>query len=231
MARSSKPRLPIMARTLIGAIRARWAILGLALMAVSAALLVSAPAGSESDDSSEPFRQGVHYTVLDRPFNEPANHVREWFWWGCPHCYAFEPILQAWANDPARDIILEQSPQPGDRERDRHAAIYLSAQRLGIGSTVNPELFRLAQEGRLDQQALADTIQKTRLEPEEFVAEFMANGQMRIIEIRNKAERSGIREVPSLVVAGKYRILGRSLESWDQMLEVADYLVAKASRE
>ena len=42
------------------------------------------------------FEEGRHYMVL--PFPAPVEtgdniEVREFFWYGCPHCYVLEPAL------------------------------------------------------------------------------------------------------------------------------------------
>ena len=39
------------------------------------------------------------YAALPRPVAVPANgkiEVIEFFWYACPHCYTFEPLLERW---------------------------------------------------------------------------------------------------------------------------------------
>ena len=49
---------------------------------------------------------GKDYTVLatPQPTDVPAGkiEVTEFFWYGCPHCNAFEPALEAWGRGHER---------------------------------------------------------------------------------------------------------------------------------
>ena len=48
--------------------------------------------------------EGKDYTVLANPTVAPAKgqiEVAEFFWYGCPHCYALEPAIEAWQKTKA----------------------------------------------------------------------------------------------------------------------------------
>ena len=50
--------------------------------------------------------------------------VLEFFWFGCPHCYAFEPSIEGWAkNKPDNTVfircLLYTSPSPRDATLSR----------------------------------------------------------------------------------------------------------------
>ena len=45
--------------------------------------------------------EGTHYVRLSQPVSAgPAGKIEviEFFWYGCPHCNAFEPVLDAWSK-------------------------------------------------------------------------------------------------------------------------------------
>ena len=44
---------------------------------------------------------GKDYKVLDNPEKISGNSiiVREFFWYGCPHCYDLNPHMQKWATE------------------------------------------------------------------------------------------------------------------------------------
>ena len=47
----------------------------------------------------ESYRPGTHYTLLDQPVRTRSKdkiEVVELFWYGCGHCYNFEPLIQRW---------------------------------------------------------------------------------------------------------------------------------------
>ena len=43
---------------------------------------------------------------------EPGNKVEviEFFWYGCPHCFTFEPMLESWARRLPPDVAFRQVP-------------------------------------------------------------------------------------------------------------------------
>src|SRR5690606_21823366 len=70
-----------------------------ATMAVSLAL--------SSMASAETWENGVHYRTLNNPVNtysEDGVEVAEVFWYGCPHCYNFKPLAEAW-EESAPDYV------------------------------------------------------------------------------------------------------------------------------
>ena len=36
--------------------------------------------------------------------------VTEFFWYGCPHCYALEPAVNAWAKNVPKDVVFKRIP-------------------------------------------------------------------------------------------------------------------------
>ena len=42
--------------------------------------------------------EGTHYVKLSQPLPVTPGKIEviEFFWYGCPHCNAFEPMLDAW---------------------------------------------------------------------------------------------------------------------------------------
>ena len=52
--------------------------------------------------SAANWEEGTHYQVLDTPVrtaSESGIEVAEVFWYGCPHCYTFKPLVESWAED------------------------------------------------------------------------------------------------------------------------------------
>ncbi|MEJ2407544.1 MAG: thiol:disulfide interchange protein, partial [Candidatus Thiodiazotropha sp.] len=69
------------------------------LLAVPALLMAAVPA------SADDLKAGVDYDLITPAQPSPGNgkvEVVEMFWYGCPHCYEFEPMLHGWLeNKPA----------------------------------------------------------------------------------------------------------------------------------
>ena len=55
------------------------------------------------------FVAGKDYTVVANPgtVQVPGKiEVREFFWYGCPHCFKLEPHMQTWLRNIPKDVIL-----------------------------------------------------------------------------------------------------------------------------
>ena len=57
--------------------------------------------------------EGFDYRVL--PIAQPIDvkskvEVIEFFWYGCPHCFEFEPELKAWIKRQSKDVVFKKVP-------------------------------------------------------------------------------------------------------------------------
>lgn len=59
------------------------------------------------------FVAGKDYTVVQNPgkVSVPGKiEVREFFWYGCPHCFTLEPHMQAWLKKTPKDVNFIRTP-------------------------------------------------------------------------------------------------------------------------
>ena len=59
------------------------------------------------------IEEGFDYRIL--PIAQPLEskgkvEVIEFFWYGCPHCYDFEPEIMSWVKASAQGCRFPQSP-------------------------------------------------------------------------------------------------------------------------
>ncbi|WP_430460669.1 thiol:disulfide interchange protein DsbA/DsbL [Thalassolituus sp. LLYu03] len=194
----------------------------------AAALMVSAAVHAE-------YQAGKEYTVLAEPVAVMADgkvHVEEAFWYGCPHCFHLEDSIEPWKKNLAADVAFEGVPAMFGRAWVVHAQLYYVADVLGVLPQVHEEIFK------------AVHIHKKRLlekdEQREFLMEkggvsaadfdkaydsFTVKSRMKQGDQRIRAFK--IDGVPALIIQGKYVITASTAGGQDQMLKVADYLIAK----
>jgi thiol:disulfide interchange protein DsbA len=75
---------------------------------LSLSLLVLAPLAlwvTSSPDvaAEETWVEGTHYEVISPPVrtaNPDKIELAEFFWYGCGHCYTFEPVVGQWKRRP-----------------------------------------------------------------------------------------------------------------------------------
>ena len=202
-----------------------------------ALLLAAHPFASAADGSID---EGIDYQLVvpPQPTRAPDDKIEvlELFWYGCPHCYAFEPYLQKWLAHKPADVAFRRMPAALNPGWKIHAAAYYVAEELGILDKVHEALFDAMhkEHKRLDTvDALADFFAKYDVSKESFLAaynSFAVRAKMRHSE--QQIKRYGVTGVPSIIVAGKYRTSATLAGgSFDALLKVVDYLVDKERKE
>lgn len=162
--------------------------------------------------------------------------VAEVFWYGCPHCYQFEPYVSAWKKNLPADVEFIRIPAPLNRVWKFHARVYYAAEVLGVTEKIHAPLFNAIHIDRkrmvdLDQIA-ALFKQHAGIAPDEFkntFNSFAVDTKMRRSEgmVRN----FGISSVPTMVVAGKYWTSSSLVGSEENIITTVDKLIQKVRSE
>lgn len=200
---------------------------------------------AQADTASEPanwqFEENEHFVRLvpTQPTVGGADkiEVAEFFWYGCPHCYTFEPYINGWAEDKPANVRFVRIPAMWNRGLELHAQLYYTEQALVTNGVIkDPAAFREAvfaeyhrRGNRLSsKEAIQSLFARYDVSAEEFErawGSFEVNQKMRVAA--DLARRYGIASVPMMVVNGKYRTSGEQAGSLDGLLEVIDELVAR----
>ncbi|MFT5888017.1 MAG: thiol:disulfide interchange protein DsbA [Zhongshania sp.] len=162
--------------------------------------------------------------------------VTEVFWYGCSHCFDFDPMLEAWAKQLPADVEFRRSPAMWNDLMTVHAKAFYTAEALGVIDSIHGPLFNAINVER-SQLRDADAIEKLFLAHSDVSAEkfrktfdsFGVNSQVKQADARARAY--GIAGTPELIVNGKYRVTGRSAGGKAEMLKVAEQLIAKERAE
>ena len=201
---------------------------GFALATLAAAVgLVSLPAAAAE------FQAGKDYTVLDNPETIEGNKiiVREFFWYGCPHCYSLEPHMQKWAKTKANDVIFMQSPAALNPVWEANARGFYAAQMLGYQEKTHEALFvAIQKDGKklFDQNSLANWYASQGVDKNKFNSLYNSFAvSTKIGRSKAGAKRYQLTGVPAVVVQGKYVVQGETAK----VPQVVDYLVNKVRAE
>ncbi len=214
-------------RTVTG--RAFWG-----LLAGATALL--AFGASAAPPAAQIFTEGTHYTRLETamPVNMPAGkiEVREFFWYGCPHCYTLEVYIRNWNRPEAAEFVT--TPALLGKNWVDHARAYYALEALGKLEELHPVLFDAlhAKRQRLSTiKQLAKFFENHGIERKKFeetAASFLVNTQVKRAE--NLGKNYGITSVPTLVINGEYVTSPSMVGSYENFFEVVNYLVEQGSR-
>ena len=84
--------------------------------------------------AQQAFVQDVHYQLIDPPVktsNSDKVVVTEMFWYGCPHCFSFEPFVQRWAANLPQGVVFEQAPSVLNPRWGDHARTFYTLKLMG----------------------------------------------------------------------------------------------------
>lgn len=195
---------------------------------------LSVLACAEEEEPAKAFKPGTHYDVLPVavPTRNPEKiEVVELFWYGCPHCYNFDPILQKWAKELPEHVDFWHSPAAFNDTWKLHAQAYYTFKALKIADKMHQPFFdALVKERRQlnSPEAIADFVASNGGDREQFLKAFYSfsvKSQTAQAEKRGMSYRAT--GVPALIVNGKYRIASTVPGGFEGMLEIADFLIAK----
>ena len=186
--------------------------------------------------AQEKYQAGVDYALVSpaQPTGAPAGQVEvlELFWYGCPHCFEFEPLLDKWVkNKPAYvDFVHMPAVFPSNHWRPQARAFY-TAQVLGVLDKVHEPMFHAMhdeQRRMATEDEIAPLFAKYGVSRDEFDKAWNSFAvEAKVRRARDMTARYGIEGVPAIIVNGKYRVGGRMARSFDRMLDIVSYLVKK----
>jgi thiol:disulfide interchange protein DsbA len=200
---------------------------------LSFSLLLISPLAAAADP---PFAEEVHYKLVNPPLPTPQAdkiEVVEMFWYGCPHCYHFEPLLEKWIEGKSDQVTFVHVPAIFRDSWLLHAQAFYTAKALGVLDKVHRPLFdaiHLEKRRFNTKEALADFFATQGVAKQDFLStfeSFAVQGKVQQAVVITRA--SGITGVPAMIVNGKYRTDAELAGSFERMLEVVDYLIAQES--
>ncbi|MDP2901677.1 MAG: thiol:disulfide interchange protein DsbA/DsbL [Methylovulum sp.] len=169
---------------------------------------------------------------------QPTQHadkveVIEFFWYGCPHCYSFEPELAKWLKKIPKNVEFIRQPAVFNELWGKHAKAYFVAEALGVVDKVHSDFFDAVQnkKEKLDtEDALAKFFSAHGIDEAQFhetFNSFAVDSKMRQAPVI--ASRYGIAGVPAVIVNGKYLTNGPLAGSHEKMIEIMDSLIKQES--
>jgi thiol:disulfide interchange protein DsbA len=201
---------------------------------LTASLLMFGLACSAAEDAPKTYVAGTDYDLISPPVRagDPNKiEVAEFFWYGCGHCYSFEPILQAWEKTLPDDVSFRGVPAVWRENMELHARAYYTAEALGVLDTMNPVIF---QAMNVDRKQLASQAEIAALFTANGVSEADFNKAFNSFGVKSQVSQAsatgkaaGLKGTPALMVNGKYYVSGGKGGTQADMLKIVDFLIEK----
>ena len=195
------------------------------------------PADPAPPAAADDLRPGVDYAEIQggQPYEPLAGKIEvvEVFGYVCPACAAFEPAFSAWKARQPADVRVTYVPAPYGPQWIPYARAYFVSESMGLVEKTHTALFHaihiagtLPGEGKQpDEAKVAAWFGQYGADPKRFLSEMHSFAtDAKIKRGTQFMTRSQVGGTPTLVVDGKYRVLGRSYED---MLRITDALIAR----
>jgi thiol:disulfide interchange protein DsbA len=193
----------------------------------------SAPA--QEDAPQWQFSEGQHFTMLTTAQGTSSApdviEVAEVFWYGCPHCFNFDPYLKKWAPELPDDVRFIRLPVMWNPTNQIHARIFYTAEALNKLDVMHDAVFKEMHANRkplTSENDIRNFFSRFDVSEEEFNSTFRSFGvESKLKRAKNLTQRYRVQSVPLLVINGKYLTTGPGVKNFDDMLAVAEELIER----
>jgi thiol:disulfide interchange protein DsbA len=180
---------------------------------------------------------GFDYRIL--PVAQPLDtkgkvEVIEFFWYGCPHCFDFDPEIMAWEKRQAKDVVFRQVPIAFREELMPHSQLFYALEALGKSNLNSKVMFAMHRENKrlLNENDIADWVASQGVDRNAFLAAYRS---FAVVSKARAARQLGdayrIDGVPTVAIQGKYITSPSIAGTRAKAIAVMDHLVDKVRKE
>jgi thiol:disulfide interchange protein DsbA len=184
------------------------------------------------------FQAGTDFLPLAKPapVDAPAGKIEviEFFWYSCPHCNAFEPLLAEWAKKLPADVAFRRVPVSFRPDFEPQQRLFFALEAMGLVEKLHAKVFAAihTERQRLDQPpAIVDWVAKQGVDKAKFQDQYnsfsAASKLKRAAQLQDAYRVEG---VPALGIAGRFYTDGTLTKNMDRALQVVDYLVGEVRK-
>jgi protein dithiol oxidoreductase (disulfide-forming) len=181
--------------------------------------------------------EGKHYVRLQTaaavtlPTPQKKVEVVEFFWYGCPHCFSFEPIVEAWSKRLAADVYFRQLPFAfiGPPE---HQKMFYALEELGQREALQRKIFNAihVENKRINTESeIIAFVTANGIDPAKFSEAYKSFAvNTKITRGKTLSNAYKIDGVPAIGIQGRYYTSATLAGTHERAVQVADYLIQRA---
>lgn len=196
--------------------------------------VVLAQSSDTAPNPLEGWVEGKNYTRLTptQPTSSSPDQVEvtEVFWYGCPHCFNFDPYVEKWLQTKPSYISFVRIPAVWNPLLQIHARAFYTAEALGKGAEMHESFFReihINGNSLSTEAALQEFFGRFGVDATTFKNTFDSfSVHAKLQRADELARRYKISSVPSIVVNGKYVTNATMAGGYDRLMELIDALAA-----
>ncbi|MGH8619703.1 MAG: thiol:disulfide interchange protein DsbA/DsbL [Burkholderiales bacterium] len=185
---------------------------------------------------------GKDYKLVEppQPTDAPGKiEVIEFFWYGCPHCFALQPSLKAWLKKKPADVAYTRIPAVFSQSWVAHARLYYTLDALGEVDRLHDQVFNAIHLSKLrlaDRDSMADWAAARGIDRQKFLDTFnsvaVENRTRRAIDTTKAYNLDG---TPSIAIQGRYvtspaQVFGDAPSDMNKFWQIVDQIIAMARK-
>ncbi len=182
------------------------------------------------------YTEGVEYKALPPQPTDSGDKIEvlEFFWYGCPHCYTFEPYIKAWKKTKPDNVEFSRVPAIFRPDWEVQARTYYALTNMGLIEDLHEKIFAAIHNDKKKlntKEQLTDFVVQNGVDRKKFEEEYKSfSVDTMVRKAKKKQTAFKIQGVPSIVVNGKYLSSGSMSGSYENLVKILDFLVAKESK-
>jgi thiol:disulfide interchange protein DsbA len=153
--------------------------------------------------------QPVYLTLSQpSPLVQGKIEIVEFFWYGCPHCYKYEPVLATWARKHADTVTLRRVPAGIHEKQLPHQKVYYTLAALNRLDDLHRASFAYIHDRNkaLNSDASIDNFAREQgIDPGAWRSAFNSSAVLEQAMAATRLQRAyQAAHVPSVAIGGHY---------------------------
>jgi thiol:disulfide interchange protein DsbA len=183
-------------------------------------------------EEGKDFRTLAQRAPVEAP--EGKIEVIEFFWYSCPHCNRFEPLLVDWIKKAPPDVVVKRVPVAFRDDFVPQQQLFYALESMGkldeLHQKVFDEIHRERRSTHREELILA-FVEKNGIDRAKFQELYNSfTVQSKARRARQLQDAYRVEGVPAIGVAGRFYTDGSLAGSMERALQVTDYLVTEARK-
>ena len=183
--------------------------------------------------NAQDYEEGKHYVRIEPKVppiegEEGRHEVVELFWYGCPHCFDFEPTINTWKENKAEDVVFVRVPAIFNPRWEQHARAYYALEQMGELEAGHTLIFNgMHEQGRplRDVNSMARFLAANGIDEEKFRESFNSFAvETKVNRAKELVRQYQITGVPTVIVDGEYKVSASTAGGYSQVIEIVEQL-------
>lgn len=197
-------------------------------------------AGAAHAQSQSAPVEGQHYVRLQTaapvqlPSPDKKVDVVEFFWYGCPHCNSFEPLLEGWVRRLPADVAFRRVHVGFGPVHQVHQKLFYALEETGLLETMHRRVFAaIHQQGKklVTEPEITTFLRDSGVDAAKVLESYKSFGvNTRASRAKQLTDAYKIDGVPALGIQGRFYTSASLTGTHERMVQVADHLIGRARR-